>query len=144
MGISVVAATTATFLVLLFDSLAAFAFAKYAFPGQRVLFWIVLATFIIPMQLALVQQFITLPWLGWVGSLKALVIPGAANAFGIFWMRQYAQGAIADELIQASMVDGSGFDLPTPAWLTAVRRSRDHRRRPRAWSHPSKSSFRLR
>ena len=36
------------------------------------------------------------------GSLKALIVPGAANAFGIFWMRLYAQGAIADELIQAS------------------------------------------
>jgi cellobiose transport system permease protein len=74
-----------------------------------VLFWIVLATFMIPMQLALVPQFVTLAWLGWVGSLKALIIPGAANAFGIFWMRQYAQGAIADELIQASRVDGAGF-----------------------------------
>ncbi|MEU5894343.1 carbohydrate ABC transporter permease [Streptomyces sp. NPDC047461] len=109
MGITVVAATSVTFLVLLFDSLAAFAFAKYDFPGRKVLFWIVLATFMIPMQLALVPQFVTLAWLGWVGSLKALIIPGAANAFGIFWMRQYAQGAIADELIQASRVDGAGF-----------------------------------
>ncbi|QCD60439.1 sugar ABC transporter permease [Streptomyces hawaiiensis] len=109
MGITVVAATSVTFLVLLFDSLAAFAFAKYDFPGRRVLFWIVLATFMIPLQLALVPQFVTLAWLGWVGSLKALIIPGAANAFGIFWMRQYAQGAIADELIQASRVDGAGF-----------------------------------
>lgn len=109
MGITIVAAITVTFLVLLFDSLAAFAFAKYEFPGRRVLFWIVLATFMIPMQLALVPQFVTLAWLGWVGSLKALIIPGAANAFGIFWMRQYAQGAIADELIHASRVDGAGF-----------------------------------
>jgi cellobiose transport system permease protein len=74
-----------------------------------VLFWIVLAPFMIPMQLALVPQFVTLAWLGWVGSLKAVIIPGAANAFGIFWMRQYAQGAIADELIQASRGDGAGF-----------------------------------
>nr|WP_181786074.1 carbohydrate ABC transporter permease [Streptomyces phytophilus] len=109
MGLTIVAAVSATFLVLLFDSLAAFAFAKYEFPGRRVLFWIVLATFMIPMQLALVPQFVTLAWLGWVGSLKALIIPGAANAFGIFWMRQYAQGAIADELIHASRVDGAGF-----------------------------------
>ncbi|WP_407562246.1 carbohydrate ABC transporter permease [Streptomyces sp. 184] len=109
MGLTIVAAVSVTFLVLLFDSLAAFAFAKYQFPGRRVLFWIVLATFMIPMQLALVPQFVTLAWLGWVGSLKALIIPGAANAFGIFWMRQYAQGAIADELIHAARVDGAGF-----------------------------------
>jgi cellobiose transport system permease protein len=98
-----------TFLVQLLASLAAFAFAKYDFPGRRVLFWIVPATFMIPMQLALVPQFVTQAWLGWVGSLKALINPGAANTFGIFWMRQYAQGAIADELIQASMADGAGF-----------------------------------
>lgn len=109
MGITIVAAVATTFLVLFFDSLAAFAFAKYQFPGRTVLFWIVLATFMIPMQLALVPQFVTLAWLGWVGSLKALIIPGAANAFGIFWMRQYAQGAIADELIHAAKVDGAGF-----------------------------------
>jgi cellobiose transport system permease protein len=65
-------------------SLAAFVFTTYDFPGRRVLFWIVLATFMIPMRLALVPQFVTLAWLGLVGSLKALIIPGAANAFGIF------------------------------------------------------------
>ncbi|NGN63580.1 carbohydrate ABC transporter permease [Streptomyces sp. A7024] len=109
MALTIVAATGTTILVLLIDSLAAFAFAKYDFPARNVLFAIVLATFMIPMQLALVPQFVTLAWLGWVGSLKALILPGAANAFGIFWMRQYAKGAIADELIHAAKVDGAGF-----------------------------------
>ncbi|HEX4247747.1 MAG TPA: ABC transporter permease subunit [Pseudonocardia sp.] len=47
--------------------------------------------------------------LGWVGSLKALVIPAAANAFGIFWMRQYCQSALPDELLEAARMDGCGF-----------------------------------
>jgi cellobiose transport system permease protein len=47
--------------------------------------------------------------LGWVGSLKALIIPGAANAFGIFWMRQYFQNSIHDELVEAATLDGCGF-----------------------------------
>ncbi|OIV37612.1 sugar ABC transporter permease [Mangrovactinospora gilvigrisea] len=108
-GFTIATAAVATVLVLFFDSLAAFAFAKYDFPGKKVLFTILLATFMIPAQLSLVPSFVTLSWFGWVGSMKALVIPGAANAFGIFWMRQYASGAVPDELIQASKVDGAGF-----------------------------------
>ena len=109
MLITLIASLGVTVLVLFFDSLAAFAFAKYDFPGRNLLFGLLLATFMIPSQLALVPQFVTLAEFGWIGSLKALIIPGAANAFGIFWMRQYAKGAIPDELISASKVDGAGF-----------------------------------
>jgi cellobiose transport system permease protein len=109
MLLTLIAAVSVTVLVLFFDSLAAFAFAKYEFPGRKVLFGLLLATFMIPAQLSLVPQFVTLAQFGWIGSLKALVIPGAANAFGIFWMRQYAAGAIPDELISAAKVDGAGF-----------------------------------
>ena len=47
--------------------------------------------------------------LGWIGSLTALIVPAAANAFGIFWMRQYMKGAIHDELLDASRIDGANF-----------------------------------
>ena len=109
MMITLIASLGVTVLVLFFDSLAAFAFAKYEFPGRNLLFGLLLVTFMIPSQLALVPQFVTLAEFGWIGSLKALIIPGAANAFGIFWMRQYAKGAIPDELIAAAKVDGAGF-----------------------------------
>ncbi|MFF1821283.1 carbohydrate ABC transporter permease [Kribbella sp. NPDC058245] len=109
MLLTLIASVSVTVLVLFFDSLAAFAFAKYEFPGRKVLFGLLLATFMIPAQLSLVPQFVTLAQFGWIGSLKALIIPGAANAFGIFWMRQYAAGAIPDELISAAKVDGAGF-----------------------------------
>jgi cellobiose transport system permease protein len=109
MLLTLIASLGVTVLVLFFDSLAAFAFAKYEFPGRDLLFGILLATFMIPTQLALVPQFVTLAQFGWIGSLKALIIPGAANAFGIFWMRQYAKGAIPDELISAAKVDGANF-----------------------------------
>ena len=68
-----------------------------------------LATMLLPAQLAAVPQFQTMALLGWVGSLKALIIPGAANAFGIFWMRQYFQNSIHDELVEAATLDGCGF-----------------------------------
>lgn len=96
-------------LVMFFDSLAAFTFAKYKFPLQKPLFALLLVTFMIPAQLSLVPNFVIMAHIGWVGSLQALIIPGAANAFGIFLLRQLAVGAIPDELIESARMDGAGF-----------------------------------
>ena len=109
MANTVVVAVSTTLLVLFFDSLAAFTFAKFRFPGRNALFVILLATMLLPAQLAAVPQFQTMALLSWVGSLKALIIPGAANAFGIFWMRQYFQNSIHNELVEAATLDGCGF-----------------------------------
>ncbi|MEV4598014.1 carbohydrate ABC transporter permease [Amycolatopsis sp. NPDC049253] len=106
---TLIVAVVTTVLVLFFDSLAAFTFAKYDFPGSNVLFGILLATFVVPTQLSAIPQFTLMAGFGWVGDLKALIIPAAANAFGIFWMRQYARGAIPDELLEAARMDGAGF-----------------------------------
>lgn len=106
---TVIVAVSVTFLVLFFDSLAAFAFAKIDFPGRNALFTVVLVTFMLPMQLSIIPQFITMVRLGWVGHLHALIIPAAANAFGIFWLRQYIISAVPDELMDASLIDGAGF-----------------------------------
>lgn len=96
-------------LVMIFDSLAAFAFAKYEFPGKRPLFVVLLATFLVPGSLSLVPSFVLMSAFGWVGGLQALIIPGAANAFGIFLLRQFATGSIPGELIESARVDGAGF-----------------------------------
>jgi cellobiose transport system permease protein len=109
MGNTAIVAVSTTVLVLLFDSLAAFTFAKFRFPGRNVLFVILLATMLLPAQLGAVPQFQTMAAFGWVGSLKALIIPAAANAFGIFWLRQYFQNSIHDELVEAATLDGCGF-----------------------------------
>ena len=106
---TVLVACTVTALVLFLDSLAAFTFAKYKFPGRNVLFGVLLVMYMLPTQLAVLPQFIIMSELGLAGTLKALVIPPVANAFGIFWMRQYVMGAVPDELIDAARVDGAGF-----------------------------------
>ncbi len=106
---TVIVAVSVTFLVLLFDSLAAFSFAKFDFPFRRTLFVIVLGTFMLPMQLSVIPQFITMTSLGWVGQLQALIVPAAANAFGIFWLRQYILSSVPDELMDAAVIDGAGF-----------------------------------
>ncbi|KPI14669.1 ABC-type transporter, integral membrane subunit [Actinobacteria bacterium OK074] len=106
---SVLVATTVTFLVLFFDSLAAFVFAKFEFPGRRLLFGLLMMIFMVPAQLQAIPQFVIMAKLGWIGSMTALIVPAAANAFGIFWMRQYMQSAIHDELLDASKIDGASF-----------------------------------
>src|SRR4051794_11275035 len=106
---TVVVAVSVTALVLFFDSLAAFAFAKYDFPAKRALFGLLLLFFMLPAQLSAVPQFITMIHIGWAGTLRALIVPALANAFGIFWMRQYISGGVPDELLDAARIDGCGF-----------------------------------
>ncbi|KUO15675.1 carbohydrate ABC transporter permease [Streptomyces dysideae] len=106
---SLLVAVSVTVLVLFFDSLAAFVFAKFQFPGRRVLFALMMAIFMVPAQLAAIPQFVIMAKLGWIGTMTALIVPAAANAFGIFWMRQYMKSAIHDELMDASRLDGAGF-----------------------------------
>jgi cellobiose transport system permease protein len=106
---TLIVACCTTALVLFFDSLAAFAFAKFAFPGRRALFAVLIGTFFLPVGLAVIPEFVIMVYLGWVGTLKALVIPAAANAFGIFFLRQYVQGAVPDSLLDAARLDGAGF-----------------------------------
>jgi cellobiose transport system permease protein len=106
---SLLVATTVTFLVLFFDSLAAFVFAKFRFPGRKALFALLMLIFMVPAQLAAIPQFVIMAKIGWIGSMTALIVPAAANAFGIFWMRQYMRSAIPDELLDASRIDGANF-----------------------------------
>lgn len=106
---TVIVSVSVTVLVLFFDSLAAFTFAKFDFPLRKTLFTVVLVTFMLPMQLSIIPQFITMTNLGWVGHLQALIVPAAANAFGIFWLRQYILSSVPDELMDAAVIDGAGF-----------------------------------
>ncbi|MEZ0491719.1 ABC transporter permease subunit [Kineococcus sp. TBRC 1896] len=66
-------------------------------------------TFLVPGNLSLVPSFVLMSELGWVGQLPALVVAGAANAFGTFLLRQFAQASIPDELIESATLDGAGF-----------------------------------
>lgn len=115
---TVIVAGACAVLVMFFDSLAAFAFAKFDFPGRRPLFILLIATMLVPGSLSLVPSFILMSELGWVGTLQALIVPGAANAFGIFLLRQMAAGSIPDELIESARIDGAGFF--TTYWRVGV------------------------
>ncbi|MFC4306655.1 carbohydrate ABC transporter permease [Cohnella boryungensis] len=105
-GNSMIYAVAGTFLAVLFSSLAGYAFAKYRFKGNRALFLFVLATMMIPGQITLIPVFVLLSDLGWINTFLALIVPGLASPFGIFLIRQFAQG-IPDDLIEAARIDGA-------------------------------------
>lgn len=94
-------------LSLFLCSLAGFAFAKYrSAPGNSVLFAIVLGTMMIPGAVTTIPVFIVLNNLNLMNTFWVMIIPGAANAFGIFWMRQYIATNVPDDLLAAARIDG--------------------------------------
>lgn len=90
-----------------FSSLAGFAFAKFRFYGQRVLFALVIFTQLIPPAAGFVPLFIQMSRLKLLDTLWALFLPGVVSAFGIFLFRQ-AIRAVPDELLDAARIDGAG------------------------------------
>ncbi len=92
--------------VLLSSSLAGFAFAKYRFPGRELLFYLILATMMIPFFVTLIPVFFIVRQLGWIDTYQGLVVPGLASAYGIFLMRQFMV-TVPDELLDAARIDGA-------------------------------------
>ena len=104
---SVVVSVTTALAVVFLSTLAGFAFAKLRFKGRAGLLAFVVATMAVPTQLGVVPLFIVMRELGLTGSLWAVIIPGVASAFGVFWMTQYLQAALPYELIEAARIDGA-------------------------------------
>ena len=104
---SFIFAGVTTALLLLFDSLCAYALARINFRGSTLLFWLVIATLMIPFQVTLIPVFIELFHFGWLDTYQGLIIPRATSAFGIFMLRQFFQ-SIPKELDEAARIDGAG------------------------------------
>ena len=103
---TIIIALSATLLSLFFTTLGGYGFAKFEFPGKKILFVILLATMIIPGAVMMVPTFVIMRELGWVNKFWPLIVPGAASAFGIFFFRQYIS-TINDELMDAARIDGA-------------------------------------
>jgi multiple sugar transport system permease protein len=122
------------------SALAGYAFARLRFPGQQVLFVLVLATLMVPYQVTIIPQFVIVRHVplfggndlfgqgdsGWINSYWGLIVPSAVGAFGIFMLRQFFQ-TLPVELEDAARIDGAGewrifwqimLPLATPALAT--------------------------
>jgi len=103
---SAIVASVVTASVVFFSALAGFAFAKLSFRGSKLLFVVVIATLIVPVQLGVIPLYIEMNKFGWLNHLQAVIAPFLVSAFGVFLMRQYISSAVPNELIDAARVDG--------------------------------------
>lgn len=125
---SVVVTVAGTGLNLLFSSMAAFAFAKYNFPGNRWMFSLIVAALLFSGTVTALPQYIIMSGLGLINSLFALIIPAAGTPLGLFLMKNFMV-QIPDTVIEAATIDGAGIfkiyykicmPLVKPAALTLI------------------------
>jgi multiple sugar transport system permease protein len=99
-------AVAVTVLSVLLNAMTGYAFAKFDFWGNRALFWLILATIMIPGQVTLIPLFLLFTHvLGWYDSFWSVILPQVAAPVGIFLMRQYIRG-LPSELEDAARIDG--------------------------------------
>jgi len=99
-------AVLATISVLFFCTLGGFAFAKYQFKGKDLMLIFIVSTMAIPPFLNIIPFFRMMVAFGWFKTWLPLIVPGMANAFGIFLMKQFLEESIPDELMDAARIDG--------------------------------------
>lgn len=102
---SIAVVTLACVLNAIVCSLAAYAFAKRPFPGSEALFWLYVATMMVPGQVTLIPLFTIMREIGLLNSWISLALP-VINAFGVFLIRQF-MSSIPDEMIEAARIDGA-------------------------------------
>jgi len=98
--LSIVVAQVAT------SALAGYAFARLNFPAKNLLFWLILATMMIPQQATIIPVFVEISKIGLADTRSALILPAVATAFGTFLMRQYFM-RIPNEFEEAALIDGA-------------------------------------
>jgi multiple sugar transport system permease protein len=130
---SAVVAVVTVLCNLVFCSLAGYAFARFRFLGRAALFVVIMATLMVPFQVTMIPQFIITKWLGvhvlgavGIDHIGALILPNAATAFGIFFLRQFFR-TLPLEYEESARVDGASrltvlwrivLPLATPALAT--------------------------
>jgi multiple sugar transport system permease protein len=124
---SIIYSVAITALRVLFDSLAGYALARLKFPGKRLMFFVILGTLMIPGVVLIIPRFIILRQLGMLATYQGVIIALAADAFGVFLMKQFFE-SIPEEIEEAAQVDGANrftmffrivLPMATPA-LTAL------------------------
>jgi multiple sugar transport system permease protein len=103
---SMLAATGQAVVILAVASMAAYALARMNFRGKNVVFAMIIATLFVPIFTLIIPNFLIIDRLGWLDSLWALIIPGAAGAFGVFFLRQFFL-SLPRELEEAAVLEGA-------------------------------------
>lgn len=110
-------ATVQVLIGIVVASFAAFALARIRFWGREVVFIMVIGTLMIPGEVLLIPNYVTLARLGWINTYAALIVPFVASAFGIFLLRQFFS-TLPQELFDAARIDGASWF--TQLWTVAL------------------------
>ena len=103
---SMIAGLAHTALILITASMAAYALARMEFRGRNILFGAIISTLFIPPIILLMPNYQIVDGFGWLNTLLAVIVPGAAGAFGVFFLRQFFL-SLPKELEEAAMLDGA-------------------------------------
>ncbi|PWR07190.1 carbohydrate ABC transporter permease [Micromonospora acroterricola] len=103
---SMLAATLHSLLVLVTASMAAYALARLKFRGRGVSFALIVGTLFIPPTSLIIPNFLIVDQLNWIDTLTVVIVPGAASAFGVFFLRQFFL-SLPNELEEAATLDGA-------------------------------------
>ncbi len=104
-GNSLLIAGIVTASVAFFDSLAGYTLAKFRFPGQNLIFILILSTLMVPTEMLVIPWYVMSIELSWTDSYWGTMFPGVISAFGVFLMRQFFMG-VPQDLIDAARLDG--------------------------------------
>lgn len=103
---SIFAAALHATLVVVTASLAAYPLARMNFRGKNLIFTLVIGTLLVPPVILIIPSFLIVSELGWLNSMLAIIVPTAASAFGVFFMRQFFI-SLPIELEEAARIDGA-------------------------------------
>jgi multiple sugar transport system permease protein len=98
-------ASMETLGVLALSVLAAFSFSRFHYPGQKILFWIIMAGMMIPFQSLLIPIYLLFKNVGLLNTYWSLILPGLGSSFGVLLLKQFMDG-IPEALFDAAKIDG--------------------------------------
>lgn len=110
-------------------SIAAYVLAKHHFPGQKLIFSLVVTSLMFASQVTAIPNYIVMSYLGWIDDYKALIIPAWGSTLGLFLMKQFMEQMVPDAVLEAARIDGAGelrtifqivMPIVKPAWLTLI------------------------
>lgn len=121
---SLLVAASITFLQVLTAILAAYALARIKFRGKKLILGLIIATMMVPGEVTIIPNYLTVAKLNWIDTYQALIIPFSASGFGVFLLYQFMQ-SIPKELEEAALLDGASrirflFQFVVPLSMPAI------------------------
>jgi len=126
---TIIISVLATLGCLFIGSVTAYALSKIKFPGHKFIFNIIRYSLMISSTVAGITNFFIFVWLGWLNTYQISIIPVWGSTLGLYLMKQFIDGNVSDEMIEAARIDGASefsiywnivMPLVKPAWLTLM------------------------